>query len=75
MGVYAKDNCSIPVGKKLGCIFVENHNLESILLKKGQTIGLVTSCLVMQEVQSQTPVERSDATKVLQRRIMTQKAI
>ena len=73
MGVYAKDNCSVPVGmgkyipvqtnneikgevlikisdktilglvlpeifynikKKLGCIFVENHNPESVLLKR-----------------------------------------
>ena len=37
------------IKKKLGCIFVENHNSESMVLKKGQTIGLVTSCLVMQE--------------------------
>ena len=29
------------VKKKLGCIFVKNHNLESLLLKRGQTIGLV----------------------------------
>ena len=30
------------VKRKLGCIFVENHNPESIMLKGGQTIGLVT---------------------------------
>ena len=51
------------VKKKLGCIFVENHNPESVLLKRGQTIGLVTSCVVMQEEQGQTPVECSDATQ------------
>ena len=49
--------------KKLGCIFVENHNPESVLLKRGQTIGLVTSCIVTQEEHGQAPVERSDATQ------------
>ena len=34
------------VKKKLGCIFVENHTSESLMLKRGQTIGLVMSCLV-----------------------------
>ena len=34
------------IKKKLGCIFVENHNSESMILKRGQTIGLVTSCVV-----------------------------
>ena len=34
------------VKKKLGCIFVENHNPEPLMLKRGQTIGLVTSCVV-----------------------------
>ena len=29
--------------KNLGCIFVENPNSESMVLKRGQTIGLVTS--------------------------------
>ena len=42
------------VKNKLGCIFVENHNLESVLLKRGQTVGLVTSCVVMQEEQGKT---------------------
>ena len=42
----------------LGCIFVENHTPECLLLKKGQTIGLVMSCVVTQEEQGQTPVER-----------------
>ena len=45
--------------KKLGYIFVENHNLESILLKR----GLTTSCVVTQEKQGETPVECSDAIK------------
>ena len=48
------------VKKKLGCIFVENHNPESVLLKRGQTIVLVTSCVVMQEKKDQAPVENSD---------------
>ena len=47
------------IKKKLGCLFVENHNSESMLLKKGQTVGLVTSCVVAQEEQGQTPAERS----------------
>ena len=33
------------VKKKFGCIFVENHNPESLLLNRGQTLGLVTSCI------------------------------
>ena len=43
------------VKKKLGCIFVENHNFEPLMLKRGQTIGLVTSCVVTQDKQGQTP--------------------
>ena len=31
------------VKKKLGCIFIENHNSEPLRLKRGQRIGLVTS--------------------------------
>ena len=31
------------IKKKLGSIFMENHNLESMVLKRGQTNGLVTS--------------------------------
>ena len=41
------------VKKKLGCIFIENHNSEHILLKRGQTIGLLTSCIVRQVEQGQ----------------------
>ena len=88
VGVYAKEQCSIPAGmgkyipvqtnceiqedvlveindktvtglilpeifynvkKKLGCIFIENHNSEPLDLQRQQTIGFVTSCVVMQE--------------------------
>ena len=42
------------VKKELGCIFVENQNPESMLLKRGQTIGLVISCIVTKEEQAQT---------------------
>ena len=42
------------VKKKLGCIFVENHNPKPLMLKRGQTIGLVTSCVVTQADQGQT---------------------
>ena len=48
------------IKKKLGCIFVVNHNPESILLKQGQTIGLATSCVVAQKEQGQAPVECRD---------------
>ena len=43
------------VKKKLGCIFKENHNSEPIELKRGQTIGPVASCVVMQAEQVQLP--------------------
>ena len=36
------------VKKKLGCIFIENHNSEPLELKRGQKTGLVTSCIVKQ---------------------------
>ena len=39
------------VKKKLGCIFIENHNSKPLELKRGQTIGLVTSCVVTQAEQ------------------------
>ena len=39
------------VKKKLGCIFVENHNSEPLMLKRRQMIGLVTSCVVTQDEQ------------------------
>ena len=34
-----------------------------MVLKRGQTIGLVKSCVVMQEEQGQTLGERSDPTQ------------
>ena len=37
------------VKKKLGCIFIENHNSELLDLQRGQTIRLVMSCVVTQE--------------------------
>ena len=43
------------IKKKLGCIFIENHNSELLELKRGQTIGLVTSCVVTQAEQGQLP--------------------
>ena len=49
------------IKKKLGCIFVENHNLESMVLKRGQSMGLLTSCVVTQEEKGQTPTEHSHA--------------
>ena len=50
------------VKKKLGCIFVENHNSETLILKRGQSIGLVMSCIVMQEEQGQLPVKLKEDT-------------
>ena len=41
------------VKKKLGCIFIENHNSEPLDLQRGQTIGFVTSCILTQEEQGQ----------------------
>ena len=43
------------VKKKLGCIFIENHNSEPLELKRGKTIGLVMSCIVKQAEQVQLP--------------------
>ena len=66
------------VKNKLGCIFVDNHNPESMMLKRGQTIGILTSCIGTQEEQGQTPVERSDTVQSVvaqlrasQERVMT----
>ena len=88
MGLYAKEQCSIPAGmgkyipvqtnheihrdviveindqtvtglilpeivyrvkRKLGCIFIENHNSKPLDLQQGQAIGCVTSCVVKPE--------------------------
>ena len=48
------------VKKKLGCIFVENHNPKPLMLKRGQIIGLVTSCVVKQAEQGQLPERRKE---------------
>ena len=92
VGVYTKEECSIPAGmgkyipvqtnceikgdvlikisdktvmglilpeivynvkKKLGCIFIENHNSEPLELKREQMIGKVTPCIVTQAEQGQ----------------------
>ena len=37
------------VKRKLGCIFIENHNSVSLDLQRGQSVGVVTSCIVTQE--------------------------
>ena len=41
--------------KKLGCIFIENHNSVSLDLQGGQTIGCITSCIVKKEEIGQQP--------------------
>ena len=51
------------IKKKSGCIFVENHTSKPMVLKRGKTVGLVTSCVVMQEEQGQTPAELCDTTQ------------
>ena len=43
------------IKKKLGCIYVENHNAKPLMLERGWTIGLVTSCVVTQAELGQTP--------------------
>ena len=51
--------------KKLGCIFVENPNSEPLMLKRGQTLGLVMSCVVTQAEKGQTPeMRKEDAQSV-----------
>ena len=47
---------------------MENNNPESRMLKRGQTIGLVTSGKVMQEEQGQARVECSDAAQSVTRK-------
>ena len=56
------------VKKKLCCIFLENHNSKPLMMKREQTIGLVTLCVVMQGEQGQTPEWRKEATKSITRR-------
>ena len=51
------------VKKKLVCIFVENHISKPLMLKRGQTIGLVTSCIVRQAEKGQTLEMRKEDTQ------------
>ena len=51
------------VKKKLGCIFKENHNSEPLELKRGQTIGIVTSCLAAQAEQVQLLEKHKEDTQ------------
>ena len=53
--------------KKLGYIFIENHNSELLELKRGQMIGLVTSCVVTQAEQGQLPEKRKENTQSVTR--------
>ena len=55
------------VKKKLGCICIENHNSKPIILKREQTIGLVTSCVVTQAEQGQTTERRKEDTPSITR--------
>ena len=48
------------VKRKLGCIFIENHNSESLYFQRGQTIGVVTSCVVKQEELGQQQEKRKE---------------
>ena len=50
------------VKRKLGCIFIENHNSKPLDLQRGQTIGCVTSCVVKCEEQGQQPEMRKNMT-------------
>ena len=49
--------------KKLGFIFMENHNSEQLELERGQRIGLVTSCIVTQDEQGQLFKKRKEDTQ------------
>ena len=48
------------VKRKLGCIFIENHNSESLDLQRKQTMGVVMSCVVTQEELGQQPEKRKE---------------
>ena len=63
------------VKKKLGCFFVENHNSDTLELKRGQTIGLATSCIVTQEELGQRPEKRKEDTSASQDRVMAWKLV
>ena len=51
------------VKKKLGCIFVENLNSKPLMLKRGPTIEIVTSCIVTKAEQGQPPEKRKEDTQ------------
>ena len=51
------------VKRKIGCIFIENHNSVSLDLQRGQTIGVVTSCVVRQEDPGQQSEKRKEYMK------------
>ena len=53
------------VKRKIGCIFIENHNSVSLDLQRGQTIGVVTSCIVTQEDLGQQCEKRNEITQGL----------
>ena len=57
------------VKKKLGCIFIENHNSKPLDLQRGQTIGFVMSCVVTQEELGQQPEKRKENTQSITGRI------
>ena len=56
------------VKKKLGCIFIENHNSEPPELKRGQTKGLLTSCVVRQTEQGQLREKHKEDMQSVTRR-------
>ena len=51
------------IKRKLRCIFIENHNSESLDLQRRQTIGVVTSCVMTQEELGQQPEKRKENTQ------------
>ena len=51
------------IKKKLSFFFLENHNSKPLLLKRGQTIVLVTSFLVIQAEQGQLLEEHKKTTQ------------
>ena len=53
------------IKKKLGCIFIENHNSKLLMMKRGQTIGLVMSSVVMQAEQGQLLEKHKEDTQSL----------
>ena len=64
------------VKRKFCCTFIDNHNSESLNLQRGQTIGVVTSCVVKQEELGQQPEKRKENTHcVAGRRSCTETSI